>query len=149
MTFISKITVATLKTDISRFANMTPEGGLVGAPVYARRNIYQARRASARPAPITAAPKITPISVRTSRSPEYPSRARRRGAQAVITLALDIDKRGRVVQTHVFEVSADDYEKDFIRAAKRAAQRSRFNPKRINGKAVPQDGYVRTYAFKL
>lgn len=107
----------------------------------------------ARVAPQTALP--TPIAssgivnVRPKRSPapRYPSRAKQRKIDAVIVIAMDINAKGRVEKTHLISVEAPRYRKDFVRAAKQAAKRSRFSPKTINGRPVPVKAYRRTYRF--
>ena len=93
--------------------------------------------------------QVTQARVRTARRPVYPRRARRKGVTAVVTLSLEIDARGRVVSSTVVGVSAPRYEKDFIKAAQKAAKRSRFYPKTIGGRSVPSHGFLRKYTFSL
>ncbi|MGB3457045.1 MAG: energy transducer TonB, partial [Litorimonas sp.] len=92
----------------------------------------------------TSAPRV-----RRERSPRYPSRAMRRGAEAVVTLALTIDENGRVAETELIDVEADAYASDFVRAAERAALRTRFHPRTIDGMAVEARGIRKRYRFEL
>lgn len=87
--------------------------------------------------------------IRKSRKPIYPSRAHRRGIEAVIVLSLTIDERGRVTRVRTIDARANRYRSDFIRAAKRAARRTRFHPKTVNGKPVITKRFKRTYRFSI
>ena len=90
------------------------------------------------------APKIT-----KNRTPRYPKRALKRGISAVVELSLSIDDKGEVRMAEVISVSANRYKKDFIKAAERAAMRTRYSPKTVNGKAVPTSGVVKRYVFNM
>lgn len=92
---------------------------------------------------------IKPPTLRKDRKPRYPSRAERRGVQAEVVLALNIDDKGEVQMTEVISVSASKYRKDFIRAAERAALRTRYNPRTINGRPVATSGFLRKYVFQM
>ena len=94
------------------------------------------------------APRIIDVRVKTARRPVYPRRAWRRGINAQVTLALDIDENGRVARTRVVSVSAPAYKSKFVKAARRAATRSRFHPKTVDGRAVASSGYLRNYTFR-
>ena len=134
-------------TKKSRFAGKGDAGDLVGAPI-----VRQPVRPPTRPiAPRTrpGSPVIVDAKVRSKKSPTYPRSAKRRKIPGYVTLALDIDRRGRVVDTRVISVEARRYERDFVKAATRAAKRTRFHPKTINGRAVPTRGFVQRYAFKV
>lgn len=85
--------------------------------------------------------------IRRTRKPIYPSRAKRRGIQAIVVLDLDIDENGYVTDTHVSKVVASRYRSDFIRAARRAAERTRFHPRTIDGEPVTTRNFERTYRF--
>lgn len=85
--------------------------------------------------------------IKKDRKPSYPSRARRRGVEAEIVLLLNIDDEGEVQMTEVVSASARRYRKDFIRAAERAAMRTEFYPKTINGKPVAAMGIIKKYRF--
>lgn len=103
------------------------------------------------PRPVTVvqtAPVIVPPSVRRNVSPRYPRKAMRRGIDAVVTLSLSIDDNGRVAMTEVLSVEADRYEEDFVKAAVRAAKRTRFNPQTQNGEPVSVAGIRKRYRFK-
>jgi len=93
--------------------------------------------------------QIIQARVRTARRPVYPRRARRKGVTAKVTLSLEIDARGRVTSSTVVAISAARYEKDFVKAAQKAAKRSRFHPKTIGGRSVPSHGFLRTYTFNF
>ncbi|PHR92263.1 MAG: hypothetical protein COA69_07730 [Robiginitomaculum sp.] len=85
--------------------------------------------------------------IRRARKPIYPGRAKRRGIQAIVVLNLDIDENGYVTDTHVGKVVARRYRSDFIRAARRAAERTRFHPRTIDGEPVVTRNFKRTYRF--
>ncbi|WP_416879003.1 energy transducer TonB [Litorimonas sp.] len=92
--------------------------------------------------------EVIPLRVRRDRRPIYPRSAERRGIGGVVTLLLNVDAEGRVVMTEVASVEADRYERDFIRAAQRAAMRTRYYPRTENGRAVPVSGISKTYRFR-
>jgi len=94
-------------------------------------------------------PLIIKASVKTARRPAYPRKARRRGVGGAVTLALDIDIDGRVTRSRVISFQGRRYKKDFIKSARRAASRSRFHPKTVNGRPVPTIGYLRQYTFDM
>jgi len=89
-----------------------------------------------------------PLRVRRNVTPKYPRKAQRRNIGAVVTLALNIDETGRVQMTEVLNVRAERYEDDFIKAAERAALRTRYHPKEINGKPVAVSGVRKRYRFE-
>jgi len=88
-------------------------------------------------------------SVRKNVNPRYPSRAQKRGVEALVTLALTIDSEGEVVQTELVSIEARRYRRDFIRAAEGAALRTKFNPRTVNDRPVATTGFVRTYSFSM
>lgn len=92
--------------------------------------------------------EISPAKVVRSRQPTYPSRALRNDVEAVVTLRLFVDARGRVSTTELISVDAERYQKDFVKAAERAALRTRFRPKWINGRAVESQEEKR-YRFEI
>ena len=92
---------------------------------------------------------IAPARIRKDRRPSYPSRAARKGVEAEIVLILSIDEDGEVQTTEVISAQARRYRKDFIRAAERAALRTRYHPKTINGRPVPSTGIIKKYVFKM
>lgn len=92
--------------------------------------------------------RTTKVRPRKAATPIYPRRAKRRNIDGVVVLRLFIDDKGRVHKSVVVRAEAARYKNDFIRAARRAARRSRFHPKTINGKPVPSQGYQRVYTFQ-
>lgn len=93
-------------------------------------------------------PVIVEAEVRRKVDPNYPRAALRRKVGAVVTLAIDINEKGRVDSTEVISVEAERYGKDFVRAAERAAMRTRFHPKTIDGENVPARGVRKRYIFR-
>jgi len=90
---------------------------------------------------------ITPARVRRNRAPDYPRRAYSRSIPAVVELSLNIDERGRVGLIETVSIEAPRYSRDFERAARRAAKRTRFHPKTINDRPVPARDIRKTYVF--
>ena len=103
------------------------------------------------PEPEVIVPKdiIVPPSVRRNSSPNYPRAARRRNIGAVVVVSMDLNEEGKVESVDTVSIQAERYERDFRRAAERAAKRTRFNPKTINGKAVPAKGVHKRYIFRV
>ena len=93
-------------------------------------------------------PVETPPKILRSPTPRYPSRAQRRGIPAVVTVEMDIDRRGRVDDVRIVSVNAERYGKEFARAAERAAKRTRFSPRALDGQAVPTIGVRKRYRFE-
>ena len=93
-------------------------------------------------------PVVAPRVIRNV-TPRYPRRALRRGEEAIVTLSLTIDERGRVSETELIEIDAYRYEDDFIREAERAALRTRFAPQTIGGVPVEARGVRKRYRFEL
>ncbi len=91
---------------------------------------------------------IVQPTIRRNASPNYPRSAKRKKVGAIVTLTMDIDAKGRVQTTEILAISAERYEKEFIKAAERAAMRTRFNPKTIDGVAVPTVGVKKRYIFR-
>ncbi|MDB2438480.1 energy transducer TonB [Hellea sp.] len=92
---------------------------------------------------------ITQPTIRRNVTPRYPRKAMRREIEALVELKLNIDERGRVAMTELVDVRAERYQKDFVKAAERAAMRTRFNPKLINGRPTAATGIIKRYRFKL
>ena len=88
-------------------------------------------------------------SVRRNSSPNYPRLARRKNIGAIVIVSMDINEEGKVESVDTTSVQAERYEKEFRRAAERAAKRTKFNPKTINGKAVPAKGVLKRYIFRV
>ena len=132
----------------SRFASGGNDKFLEGGPVV---RIPTRRPVVTRPPEIERIARSRVVEPRIrgkARRPSYPSRAKRRRIEADVVLELDIDDKGRVRQTRVVSVSADRYAKDFVRAAERAARRTRFYPQTVAGKPVPMSGHLQKYAFR-
>ncbi len=92
---------------------------------------------------------IVPPRIRKSKRARYPSRAQRRGVEAEVILALNIDDEGRVQMTELVSVRAPRYRKDFIKAAERAALQSKYYPQTVDGKPVPTSGLRKRYVFQM
>lgn len=134
----------------SRFASGGNDKFLEGAP-RVRIPVTTPRRTLPRidaPERIASSKIVEPRIRGRARKPSYPRKAKRRGIEADIVLALDIDDRGRVARAHVVSVNAGRYEDDFVKAARRAAMRTRFHPKTVNGRPVSTSGYAQKYAFR-
>lgn len=91
---------------------------------------------------------IVQPSVRRNVSPSYPKSAKRRKIGAIVTISMDIDEKGRVRDASLVEIQATRYEKDFVKASIRAAKKTRFNPKTINGEAVSTKDIRKRYIFR-
>ncbi|RKQ69754.1 TonB-like protein [Litorimonas taeanensis] len=89
-----------------------------------------------------------PLRVRSNGKLVYPRNAMRRNIGAVVTLELDINEKGRVDSTELVSIEAERYEKDFVRAAERAALRSRYYPKIVDGEPVAVFGVVKRFRFE-
>lgn len=96
----------------------------------------------------TDGPVVAPRVIRNA-TPRYPRRALRRGEEAIVTLSLTIDERGRVSETELIEIDAERYESDFIREAERAAMRTLFDPQTIGGVPVETSGIQKRYRFEM
>jgi|GEM_PF-1631075 len=92
---------------------------------------------------------VIAASVLRDSKPRYPSRAQRRGEEGDVTISMDIGIDGKVIDARVVKAASGKYSADFGRAAMRAAERTRFNPKTVNGEPAPENGYTRIYRFRL
>ena len=100
------------------------------------------------PAPSPRGPvEVAPRVVR-SPTPRYPRAAQRRGVGAVVMLEMDVDARGRVDDVRIVRVDAERYGKDFAKAAERAAKRTRFSPRTLDGQPVPTSGVRKRFRFE-
>ena len=99
------------------------------------------------PAPRAITPEIISLQIRTSERPDYPRRAYSRGIPAVVKVTYNVNEKGRTVLVKVTDVQATRYERDFKRAAKKAAQKTRYYPRTVNGVATPVTGITKTYVF--
>jgi TonB family protein len=86
--------------------------------------------------------------IRRSVTPRYPRKAMRRRVKASVTLKLNIDEKGKVAMTELVNVQASRYEKSFVKAAERAAMRTRFHPKTVGGVPQAATGVVKRYRFE-
>jgi len=86
--------------------------------------------------------------VRKNASPSYPRSAKRRKIGAVVTVSMYISDEGKVKNAEVVEIEAVRYQRDFIKAAIRAAKRTKFHPKTINGTPVAARDIRKRYIFK-
>lgn len=93
--------------------------------------------------------KIVPPRVRKEVNPRYPRKALRREIEALVTLKLNIDETGKVAMTELVNVEAVRYGKSFVKAAERAALRTRFHPKTVNGNPEATVGVLKRYRFTL
>ena len=66
----------------------------------------------------------------------------------MVVVEMNIDDEGRVAFTDIVSIDAQRYARDFAKAAERAAKRTRFNPKTVNGKAVAAVGVRKRYIFR-
>ena len=134
----------------SPFPNTVPADQLAGGPVI--RPAPPPIIFRPEPAPEPARPErvaeVVPPRVRRDSTPRYPRNAQRRGISGVVTLALNIDERGRVAMAEVVDVQAERYADDFVRAAERAAMRTRFHPKTVDGEPVAAMGVRKRYRFE-
>lgn len=79
--------------------------------------------------------------------PSYPRKAYRDGVSALVTVSLVINEKGKVKDVRVLNVEADRYQKDFAKASRRAAKKSRYHPKTVEGRPVVTKGHVKRYRF--
>ena len=137
-----------LEAGESPISDTIPSDVLAGAPprMAVTFPIYEPEPV-APPPPVRKDVIIQP-SVRRNQSPNYPRSAKRRKIGAIVVVAMDIDEKGRVDSVEIIDIQAERYEKDFIRASERAAKRTRFNPKTINGQPVPATGVRKRYIFR-
>jgi len=131
------------------FPNTVPGDTMAGGDVTFPRGTYVPPRPVERRPVARRTSNVEEARVRRNVTPRYPSKALRRNIEAEVTLSLYIDDDGDVEMTELVSVSAPRYQRDFIRAAERAALRTRYHPKRINGRAVPSSGVLKRYVFKL
>lgn len=94
------------------------------------------------------APSVIKPRVRSHVEPRYPRSALRRGIGAKIVLSLSIDAEGRVQDAELVSADARRYEKSFIRAATRAAKRTRYYPQTVDGQAVAVTDFEQSYRFQ-
>lgn len=126
-----------------------PDTVMVGGPRTAPTPPPAPKRPFVAPPPPPKNVRITPPQIRKNVKPRYPRSAERRGVTAVIDLSLSIDADGDVEMSQVIRADAARYKKQFIKAAQRAARKTKYTPKRVDGVAVPVSGVPKRYIFKL
>lgn len=144
-----------LPKDPDRFAGI-PDQDLAGGPGWEGRRfeeLYGREAVIFRPSERlretrTGTGEIVAPRVRRRVTPRYPRSAERRGVDAIVTLSLNIDASGRVAMVELIDVEADRYEDDFVRAAERAALRTRFYPQTLDGEPVPASNVRKRYRFE-
>lgn len=96
-------------------------------------------------------PKIVIVDaqIERDRKPRYPSRALARGVEASVTVSMDINDEGRVKDARIIQAATGRYAREFGISALRAAKRTRFTPKTIDGVPAPTNGYTRKYTFEI
>ncbi len=87
--------------------------------------------------------------VRKNASPSYPRSAKRKKIGAVVTVSMVINDEGKVKEAKIFEIEAERYQRDFAKAAIKAAKKTKFYPKTINGKPVAARDVRKRYIFKI
>lgn len=111
------------------------------------REVFQA------PSPVSVIRDVTqsiiPPKIRKNVTPRYPKSAQRHGIEGRVTLALNINAEGRVDSVTIVSAESDRYAKDFAKAAKRAARRTRFFPQTVNGVPAPAYGVMKRYRFEI
>lgn len=93
-------------------------------------------------------PVIVPAKIKSNRAPKYPRTALEKDVEAMIVLSLSVNEKGKVKSAALVHANAPKYEKQFIRAAKQAALRTRYHPRTIDGDAVSTT-VEKTYRFEL
>jgi len=138
-----------LKDQPSPIPDTVPDNELAGGP----RPVATQEPVFVPPVPIEperiSELEIIPPTVRRNVNPRYPRRAMRANVEATVTLKLNIDAKGKVAMTELVNAEARKYRKSFIKAAERAALRTRFHPKTVGGKPEPAIGVVKRYRFQL
>lgn len=91
--------------------------------------------------------EIEPLRVRRARTPDYPRKAFSRRVPAIVEVSFNVDTKGRVVRVQTVRLEARRYERDFERAAIRAARGTRYYPRTEDGVATPVVDVRKTYIF--
>jgi len=137
-------------TDLkSPIPKTVPDSMLAGGPrpVAPQPTIVQPTEPTPEPRRVVELDVVQP-KIRRSVTPRYPRKAMRRKIDAIVTLKLNIDEKGKVAMTELVDVQASRYEKSFIKAAERAAMRTRFHPKTVGGVPQAATGVVKRYRFE-
>ena len=99
--------------------------------------------------PLPPADTIIDAKIKKDSRPRYPSRAQRREEEADVTISMDIGPDGKVIDARIIKAASGRYASDFGKSALRAAKRTTFTPKTINGVPAPTNGFTRIYKFRL
>jgi len=140
----------TLEPGKSPIPDDIPDDRLAGAPPQMAVTFPIPQPPPPPPPPVVEEVKdvIVQPRVRKNASPSYPRSAKRRKISAVVTVSMNINDEGKVKEAEVIEIEADRYQRDFIKAAIRAAKRTKFHPKTVNGQAVPAQDIRKRYIFR-
>ncbi len=97
---------------------------------------------------------IVPAKVTRGAKPEYPSRALRdrNSINAKVFVSYDVDAEGSVTNTKVTAIKFDTvekYDRLFEKAAIRAVEQQRFEPRTVNGVAVAEEGRTTRISFNV
>jgi len=138
-----------LKPGKSAIPENVPDRVMAGGP----RRVIKAPPPPPAP-PIAQAPaprpaNVEPVRIRKNVRPRYPRKARRRGIGARVELSLSIDDKGEVRMAELVSVEAERYAKDFVKAAERAALRTRYFPQISNGRPIAVSGVRKRYVFRV
>ncbi len=79
-------------------------------------------------------------------TPRYPTIARQRGIEGEVTVEFDVDEDGKVMQATIIAASPSGI---FDRHVIKALEKSEYQPKMIDGKAVSVKGIQEIYRFVL
>jgi protein TonB len=78
--------------------------------------------------------------------PTYPNRAASRGIEGFVIVEFDVSETGQVINAFVLGAEPPAV---FNRAALRAIERWKYNPRIVNGKAVKMTGLRTRFSFSL
>ena len=78
--------------------------------------------------------------------PEYPQWAVRKGIEGYVLVEFTVTRSGSTEDIEVIDAYPED---TFNRSAIRAASKSRFKPKIVNGSPVPVKGMQKKYTFRI
>lgn len=78
--------------------------------------------------------------------PDYPTRAASNGIEGYAIVQFDVNENGTVINAHILGAEPVGM---FERASLRAIERWRYQPRLINGKAVPMRGLQTRFSFNL
>ena len=92
------------------------------------------------------APQSRQLVIALAYPPQYPASALRRAIEGYVDVAFSVDQAGQVFDARVI---AADPQNVFDRAALRAIQRFRYQPRLVNGKAVVSHNQEYRFRFSL